>query len=51
MAPYDTSDNCSRKDEVPRDREPVSRITLIEVLVAVAIIVALILWLPSEWNK
>jgi len=40
-----------RDEEAARDNKPVSRITLVEVLIAVAIIVALILWLPSNWNK
>lgn len=41
----------SKMEESPRREPTVSRITLLEVLIAIAIAVALIAWLPKEWNR
>jgi hypothetical protein len=49
--PDDAPNGNSKSVDSSREKEPYSRITLIEALIAVAIIVALCAWLPKEWNR
>jgi hypothetical protein len=51
MDPHGSPAEPSKTDDSPRDKKALSRVTLIEVLIAIGIIAALVAWLPAEWNK
>lgn len=51
MNPYKTTEDSFKAEDSLRTKKTVSRITLLEVLIAVAIIAALIAWLPKEWSR
>jgi hypothetical protein len=51
MAPHDSPAERSKAEDSPHGKKAASRITLIEVLIAIGIIAALVAWLPAEWNK
>lgn len=51
MDPHGSPAEPSKTDDSPRDKKAPSRVTLIEVLIAIGIIAALVAWLPAEWNK
>lgn len=49
--PYETPPGGANADGSQRGKKARRRITWIEVLIIVAIIAALVAWLPKEWNK
>jgi hypothetical protein len=51
MDPYETPKNNSEPYDSPPRRRAIRRITLVEVLIVVAVIAALIAWLPSVTHK
>lgn len=51
MDPYEPpKDRLATKDST-RGKKAAGRITLVEVLIVVAIIAALVAWLPIEWKR